>query len=290
MKNIEAVANAVLLMDKQLREELLIKDGIVQAKKLWENTYIKKQIDKRENGGTFTVSDHIRAMVYSMLTSEGKWDRFEKHTSLETGQIIIIDKIFCHYDPDVLLKLDPVILANKIMAEKLGNRFIKNQMYALIDVNIHKLLDIENKYGCIDTFYKLYEDNDKTLKALIKELSAENKPYKLVQLGEALTPEYLRNVGYNICKPDRHICRILGSNNLGCSDNETLSVEEAFDIVAEIAKVLNKRTAEVDYILWSYCADGYGKVCILNGTAEDNCSICVANNICTQGQAGVDRK
>ena len=36
MKNIDKVANAVLLMDKQLREELLIKDGTVQAKKLWE--------------------------------------------------------------------------------------------------------------------------------------------------------------------------------------------------------------------------------------------------------------
>ena len=63
MNNIDKVANAVLLMDKQLREELLIIDGAVQAKKLWENTYIKKQIDKRVNGGTFTISDHICAMV-----------------------------------------------------------------------------------------------------------------------------------------------------------------------------------------------------------------------------------
>ena len=46
MKNIDKVANSVLLMDKQLLEELMIKDGTVQAKKLWENTYIKKQIDK----------------------------------------------------------------------------------------------------------------------------------------------------------------------------------------------------------------------------------------------------
>ena len=53
MKDMETVANAVLLMDKQLREELFIRDGRIQTKKLWENTYIKKQLDRRKNGGTF---------------------------------------------------------------------------------------------------------------------------------------------------------------------------------------------------------------------------------------------
>ena len=41
MKNIDKVANAVLLMDKQLREELLIKGRTLQAKRLW-----KKHISK----------------------------------------------------------------------------------------------------------------------------------------------------------------------------------------------------------------------------------------------------
>lgn len=64
MENIENVAKYVLLMDKQLREKLLVKDGKVQNKKLWEYTHIKKQIDRRKNGDTFTVTDHIRAIVY----------------------------------------------------------------------------------------------------------------------------------------------------------------------------------------------------------------------------------
>ena len=71
MIDTKTVANSVLQMDKQMCESLFIKNGEPQAKKLWENTYIKKQLDKRKNGGTFTVSDHIRGMVYSMLTSGG---------------------------------------------------------------------------------------------------------------------------------------------------------------------------------------------------------------------------
>ena len=102
MKNIDKVANSVLLMDKQLLEELMIKDGTVQAKKLWENTYIKKQIDKRENGGTFTIQDHIRAMVYSMLTSGAPWNRVEPSIDIETGRVLLIDEIFYQYDIDIL--------------------------------------------------------------------------------------------------------------------------------------------------------------------------------------------
>ncbi len=63
MIDTKTVANSVLQMDKQLRESLFIKDGEPQAKKLWENTYIKKQLARRKNGGIFTVSDHIREMV-----------------------------------------------------------------------------------------------------------------------------------------------------------------------------------------------------------------------------------
>lgn len=277
MKNIDKVANAVLLMDKQLREELLIKDGTVQAKKLWENTYIKKQIDKRENGGTFTLQDHIRAMVYSMLTSGASWNRVEPSIDIETGRVLLIDEIFYQYDVDTLLNTDPMDLVERVKQHKLGTQYIKNQMVALIDTNIGKLQSLEKEYGSVDNFYQGFIVTDPTLKTLVKELSVENKPHKFLQLGEALTAEYLRNVGYDISKPDRHICRILGSKNLGCSDSEITSIYEAFDIVAEIAKVLGKHTAEVDYILWSYCANGYGEICTVN---KPNCDICVGKENC----------
>lgn len=282
MKNIDKVANTVLLMDKQLREELLIKDGtVLQARKLWENTYIKKQIDKRENGGTFTVSDHICAMVYSMMTSGASWSRVEPSIDIETGRIKLIDEIFCQYDVDILLNTDPMYLVDRVKQHKLGTQYIKNQMIALVGTNIGKMLSLEKEYGSIDKFYQKFIDTDPTLKALVKVLSAEGKPHKYAQMGEALTAEYLKNVGYDIAKPDRHIRRILGSNILGCSDSEIAPIYEAFDIVAEIAKATGKRIAEVDYILWSYCANGYGEICTVNKT---KCNKCVAT-ICKQMQA-----
>ncbi len=264
-------------MDKQLREELLTKDGTLQAKKLWENTYIKKQIDKRENDGVFTVSDHIRAMVYSMLTSGAPWNRIEPHIDIKTGKIAIIDEIFYQYDVEKLLGTAPTELVSKILVQTLGSPYINNQMNALVNVNIEKLLTLEKEYGSVDNFYQGIINTDSTMKMLVMELSTAGKPHKFAQLGEALTAEYLRNVGYDIAKPDRHIRRILGSDILGCSDKKEVPIYEAFDIVAAIAKATGKQIAEVDYILWSYCANGYGEIC----TAQNpKCQYCVAKKYC----------
>lgn len=41
--------------------------------KLWEHSFIKKQIDRREQQATFTIEDHIRGMIYSMLSSGAKY-------------------------------------------------------------------------------------------------------------------------------------------------------------------------------------------------------------------------
>ena len=57
MKNIERAAEFVLLMDKQLKNQLFVVNGEVQGKKLWENTFIKHQLDKRDAGDKFSVGD-----------------------------------------------------------------------------------------------------------------------------------------------------------------------------------------------------------------------------------------
>ena len=278
MKYMETVANAVLLMDKQLREELFIRDGKIQTKKLWENTYIKKQLDKRKGGGAFPVGDHIRGMVYSMLTSGAAWNRLEPHIDTATGQIPVIDDIFYQYDVNALLSVDPAVLVGRVKEHRLGTQYLTNQINALIGVNIGKLLAIEKEYGSVDNFYQSLADKNDNLKALVRELSTVGKPYKFAQLGEALTAEYLKNVGYDIGKPDRHICRILGSEYLGCSKRKYAAPYEAIDIIADIAKSLNKPAAEVDYILWAYCANGFGEVCT---KSKPKCmELCTAKSFC----------
>ena len=59
------------------------------------------------------------------------------------------------------------------------------------------------------------------------------------------------------------IRRILGKKDraaFGCSEYDTAGLYETFDIIDNIAREINKDSAEVDFILWSICAKGYGNL------------------------------
>lgn len=264
-KQIKEVSNAVLLMEKHLNDNL-------HEQKLWKNTYIKEQIEKREKGERFALSDHMRAMVYSMLSAEKEWYIVQQH--IDNGEIDTIFKSFC---ADELLECNADTLTEQVKNKHCGSRLTSRQMKALIDVNINRLVEIEKQHESIDDFYQRLLQVDRTYKVLLTTLSDTNSPYKLNQMGEALVTEYLKNVGYDICKPDRHICRILGCDVLGCSDEKEVPIYEALDIVSAIADELHKPIAEVDYILWSYCANGYGEICTVN---KPKCDKCVVREYC----------
>lgn len=245
--------------------------------KQWNECFIKKQIEKRKAGKSFTLQEHIRAMVYSMLSSGNTWADVAKKTDTATGCIPTVDKIFCDYNIGKLKKCTPKQLRDDIKAIHCATQTTLQQMTALLSVNIDKLCSIEKEFGTVDTYYQKFIKIDDTLKTLIIVLSATGSPAKLEQMNIALVCEYLRNVGYDIPKPDRHICRILGSDYLGFSDKNIVPEFEAFDLVVRLAEQTGKSVAQTDYILWSYCAKGYGEICRKN---KNNCNICTVKRIC----------
>lgn len=254
---------------------------VLNGKKLWENTHVKKQIEKREQGEHFTISDHIRGMVYAMLSSGISWERVEKDIDESTGRILSIDKIFHNYDADTLLSCSVETLKEEIKVQRLAGISTNNQLKGLIPDNIRKLKKWEDAFGSIDSYYKHFIEKDSSYQTLIETLSQSDSENKMKQMSEALTAEYLRNVGYDLAKPDRHVRRILGNSILACSEQEIVPVFEAMEIVREIADILNRHVAEVDYILWSYCATGYGEICT---SRRPLCCDCVIRKYCKNGQ------
>lgn len=275
--DIKDICKSIERIDEYLR-------GKLRKAQLWENTYICKQISKRKAGYEFIIKDHIRAMVYSMLSSGAAWERLEKHTDLKTGRILPIDEIFYQYEPEALLKSKPDKIYNSVKELGCGSQYTHKQIKALTEVNIGTFHRLERQFGSVDNFYNRFTEADGSLKTLVLVLSSSDSPFKLKQMGEALTAEYLKNVGYDIAKPDRHIRRILGSDILDCSDKKDVPIYEAFDIVAEIAKEMKTPVAEVDYILWSYCATGYGEICTMN---KPKCNLCVTTKNCKVTRGGI---
>lgn len=223
----------------------------------WENTYIKHQIDNRENGKHYTTEEHIKAMVYSMLSNGGKWSKFKEHFNIDTGEIIVVDKIFLGYNPDYILSCNPDDLANNIMGFALGNKSVGAQMRALVFDNVPKLLKFEKEYGSIDNYYNTFIEKDSSLKSLVKNLADDKSGDKMTQMAASLVAEYLRNVGYDLANPNAYMKNVLGRNGLGFSGRKEVPDYEVFDIISETAELIGKCPAEVDYILWLACSENF---------------------------------
>lgn len=87
MANIEKTVQFV----KEIKAYL---DSRLTGAKRWENTFTCKQYEKRKTGKSFTINEHIQAMVYSMLTDGIPWSRLDEYTDLKTGSFPEIDYIF----------------------------------------------------------------------------------------------------------------------------------------------------------------------------------------------------
>lgn len=98
-------------------------------------------------------------------------------------------------------------------------------------------------------------------------------------MGVPLVCEYLRNVGFNLIKPDRHTKRILGSGCLAIGNRVELQDFETLDIAKEMEKNSTYKQFEIDFLLWHFCAKNYGEICIKN---SPKCNICPISVYCKQ--------
>lgn len=269
-EKIIAVSENIALMENYLRE-------LPKAILPWESTYIHKQILRRKKGEAFSISDHIRAMAYAMLSANSRWERIERDFRLKAGNIPAIDEVFCGYESKELQNADPKEIYNAVKNLSFANISTKRQIEALIEANIPMLMSFESRFGSVDEFYRLFTDIDKTMKTLLVVLSDAGSPYKLEQLGDALTAEYLHNIGYDISGAGKNIRRILGRERLGCSDLADVPVYEVLDIAEKLAARLDKSPAEVDYILRAYCAET--AICT---PKFPKCAKCVCQSLCNK--------
>ena len=75
-------------------------------------------------------------------------------------------------------------------------------------------------------------------------------------------------MGVDGAKPDRHLCRFLGSARMGAANvSAEATPDEVFAQIDELAEETELYKIEIDNIIWSFCAGRYGEVC----TATPHC-------------------
>ena len=226
---------------------------------------------ERKVGRRFSLSDHIRGMIHSMLSNQTKWKRIEPHLDE-------IDSLFFMYNAEQILKTPPDYFSRGIFSLKCGNVSTKKQMDSL-NYNISLMKNIEEKHGGIDSFVTSLPAYE-----IVKIFSDPNSDYKLRLFGEPLVWEYLRNVGIEGAKPDIHLRRFFGSDRMAKSKSSPASINDVLCEIEYLSKETGFTQTEIDDLIWRYCADGYGEIC----TKNPNCQGCVIRYKCSRGELGTD--
>lgn len=225
----------------------------------------ESKMQLRAEGKSFSTEEHIKGLIYSLLSAQTVWANIEKNFKN-------IDNLFGGYLIDEIRKHDATYYVEGLKKIRCGSRSTHAQMNALHE-NISTIEKIINEYGSMDNFV-----TSKPSREIVKILSSGKSEYKIKQMGSALAWEYLRNIGIDGAKPDVHMKRILSVSRLGVSNRDKATDDEVLDAIESLSKETGFWMAEIDYLFWAYCATGKGEIC----TANPSCDKCVIRDYCNK--------
>lgn len=238
-------------------------DNYLKQNKVVDIKREKNAVIERQRGKQFTFEEHLRGLIYSLLTNQRKWSEIEP-------KLPQIDKLFFYYNVAEIRKHTGLYFEKGVRNLKCGNISIKKQMeYLHSNIEVFQL--IESQYGSLDRFV-LSKKPDK----IVELLSSYNSKYKLKGVGSALAWEYLRNVGIDGSKSDTHLKRFFGAERIAVSRMQEATDDEVIRAVERLSKESGYTKFEIDYLIWCYCASGKGEVC----TKVPQCWKCVIKEFC----------
>ena len=135
-----------------------------------------------------------------------------------------------------------------------------------------QLSGISHRDGSLETYLAhLFVQHNTDPKAVVVALGELGSLEKLPGLGVPLAAEFLKNVGYDVSKPDRHINRAVGSFGLVQFANwrqkhgfETpqagkYELRTVMQVMEEWADQLGVRVTFLENAVWLLCARGTGR-------------------------------
>ena len=234
------------------------------------NSIALTERNNRLTGKKYSLNDHTKALILAKLSNRQKWFKIENN-------IDKIQNIFLDFDANKILQTNENDIIAKIKHIKCGTQ-VTDRDFNQLHQNIRILLLIDNKFNSIDDFV-----TSKPAHEIVNLLSEPTSKFKMQTIGPALAWEYIRNVGIDGAKPDVHLKRILSSNRLNFLDSNSPTDEDFHKTLEDIKLNTGKALAEIDNLLWSFCASGYAEIC----TSTPQCHKCPINNYCNQNPTSI---
>jgi len=225
-------------------------------------------IDQREAGTPFTDRKIFEGLLLSVLSNNTDWSKVE---SMRKD----LPAIFDDFDPGTFSSRAPESIDLEIKPEfkkrKAGSFTLARNLKLLIH-STRLLLERSRAHGSIDSYIgHLFEQSACDPHELAIKFGTDS-PEKLPGLGVALAAEFLRNIGFNLCKPDRHINRASGQWGLvkfakwpdqSKTKSPAASVGELRKVMVEFsifANSVGERVSLLDNAVWILCAKSGGRL------------------------------
>ena len=223
-------------------------------------------VENRCTGRTWSDDEVFEALLMAVLSSNTDWAKIERVQPE-------LANLFSGFSLESYAALSESDVGDRFLpwfkARKAASRALRRNLVNLIDA-ARRLLKYSRTHGTADGYFtSLMQRCDGDPKLAATHLGCEGK-YKLPSLGVPLAAEALKNLGFDVAKPDRHIMRAVGSfglvhfgrwtdtgewrNGRSTPGPTTRRQRLAMTAVRDIAEAVNERVVLVDNAIWLLCA------------------------------------
>lgn len=219
-------------------------------------------VEARENGYQFFDKEVFEGIVKAVLSNSTDWSKIERvlpelHTLFHDFDIEFYSGLTAQ---DVIRDFLPWF-ENRWA----GSLTMKQSLTSLIET-AKQLCEYSQRFGSLDRYFisLLKMCNNDTV-TLVEKLGSPKSKYKLPAMGLAIAAEALKNIGFDVAKPDRHINRAVGSFKFvsfskwpdrserkppQCSEKDLIEVMRAMD---RFATSVGVRVSFLDNAIWLLC-------------------------------------
>ena len=211
-------------------------------------------VEKRASGRTWSNNETFEALVLAVLSSNTDWSRI-------AGVQTELTEPFAGFSLEAYATLPPEEITDRILPwfreRKAGSNTLETSLVRLIE-SARILSEHSRMHGTAESYFEsLVRRRGGDPKQAALALGSPGK-YKLPGFGVILAAEALKNLGFDVAKPDRHVKRAVASfglvptRNWSGSDRTVpktpnLAVMEA---VERIAIAIRKHVVFVDNAIW----------------------------------------
>ena len=247
-------------------------EALLDSRRPTWRTYVHEMgqlaaVESRSSGRIWSDDDVFEALLMAVLSSNTDWSKIQRIQGRLADQ-------FSGFSLRANATVSETDISSNLVPwfkrEGVDSQSLRKNLFNLV-LAARKLLDYGKIHGSADRYFtslmRRCNGDPKQVARLLGHLGE----YKLPSLGIPLAAEALKNLGFDVGKPDRHIMRAVGAFGLadfspwkydqdpkprGSPDPTPRRQCSAMEVLEEIAFTVEQRVTLVDNAIWLLCERG----------------------------------